>query len=82
MPHRQDRNQQAVSCVDLHLNAIDEDTQGRTIRHNRAHQSAIHDCLTRSTCMLAEHAVPFNPAFDSRKLRPSMCFSMCKERFP
>jgi hypothetical protein len=79
---RQNRNQQAISGVSLHLHAIDEDAQGRTVRHNRAQQSAIHDCLTCSTRMLAEHAAPFNPAFDSRKLRPAICFSMCKEFFP
>jgi hypothetical protein len=85
MPRRQYGNQQAVSGVGFHLHAIDKDAQGRSIRHNRAHQSAIHDCLNlfdTAARMLAEHAAPFNPAFDSRKVRPSICFSMCKERFP
>jgi hypothetical protein len=37
--------------------------------------------LETAARMLAEHAAPFNPAFDSRKLRPSICFSIGKECF-
>ena len=48
---RENRDQHAVAGVGRHLRAIDEDAHRRTVRHNRAHQSASHDCLTlRMTC--------------------------------
>jgi len=42
---REDRNQHAFAGVSRHLRAIDANAQWRTLRHNRAYQSAIHDCL-------------------------------------